>query len=574
MMMEERREDPMTYDDRPWLKSYDKFVNPDLLAPEISFNDLIEQSFSEFASRPAMHFMGKSFSFAELDQCSRRFAAFLHEAGCGPGDVVGINLPNTPQYLFAHAGALRAGCAVTGVSPLLTAKEMAYQLNDSGTKVLVCMDSIFAERLLKIKDKVPKLTHVVATNVADFLPWIMRTLGKALKKVPYGKVGPIPGKTVLTFPELLEKYPAKAPKPQAKPDDTCLIQYTGGTTGLPKGTELSHKNIVNNIFQSTQWFETERGGEVYMSGFPFFHLAGLFFGMSAMANGNAQVLVPDPRNTAQMCKDFAKFRPTVMANVPSLYQMLLNQPLFKGLDFSCLRGFISGAAPLAEETVRKLEQAGGVGNVLEVYGMTETSPLMTMNPYKGMKKVGSVGLPLQSTYVKMIDLETGTREVPFGEAGELIVRGPQVMKGYFNKPEETAHALREFQGQHWLHTGDIACMNEDGYITIMDRAKDMLNVGGYKVFSREVEESLCSLPVIEFCAIIGLPNPERPGTEIVKAVIQLAADSKAKDRDGLKKEILSYCRENMAPYKIPKVIEFIENIPLTAVGKVDKKALR
>ena len=564
----------MIYDDRPWLKSYDKFVNPDLLAPDVSYVALLEKSFSEFAGRPAMHYMGKSFSFSQLDEYSGRFANFLSEIGCGPGDVVGINLPNIPQYLFAHAGALRAGCAVTGVSPLLTAKEMAYQINDSGARVLVCMDSIFEERVLKIQDKVPKLSHIIATGVADFLPWIKRSLGKLLKKVPSGKVTPIPGKTVMTFPELLEKYPAKTPNVSIKPEDTCLIQYTGGTTGLPKGTELSHKNMVNNIFQSTQWFETERGGEIYISGFPFFHLAGLFFGMSAMSNGNAQVLIPDPRNTKHISKEFAAYRPTVMANVPSLYQMLLNEPLFKGLEFGSLKGFISGAAPLAEETFRKLEQVGRDGNVLEVYGMTETSPLITMNPYKGVKKVGTVGLPLQSTYVKMIDLETGTKEVPIGEAGELIVRGPQVMKGYFRKPEETAHAFREFQGQKWLHTGDIARMDQDGYITIMDRAKDMLNVGGYKVFSREVEETLYDYPAIEFCAIIGLPNPERPGTETVKAVIQLARDFKEKDHAILKKEILAYCRENMAPYKIPKIIEFVDQLPLTAVGKVDKKALR
>ena len=564
----------MSYDDRPWLKFYDEWVEQEITIPNTNAAELIESSFSDFADQAALHFMGATITFGKLDELSRRFATFLAEIGCGPGDVVGINLPNIPEYMIAHAGTLRAGCAATGVSPLMTPKELAYQLNDCGARVLVTLDAIFEARVTKIGDKTPKLTHVVAANIADFMPWTKRFLGKLLKKVPTGTVAPLADKTVLTFPELLAKYPAKAPNVKITPEDNCLIQYTGGTTGMPKGTELTHRNLVSNVTQANQWLAFERGKEIYLSGFPFFHLAGLGVGMSAIAFGNTQVLIPDPRNTKHICQEIARYRPTRMANVPSLYQMLLGDPAFKTLDFSALRSSLSGAAPFPVESFRAIEQIIGEGKVVEVYGMTEASPLLTINPMKGKKKIGTVGVPIQSTCMKLVDLDTGTKEVALGEEGEIIARGPQIMKGYYNKPEETAHALREFQGERWLYTGDVAKMDEDGFFTVVDRAKDMLNVGGYKVFSKEVEESLYDHPAVKFCAIVGLPNPERPGSELVKALIQIDPSHQDKDRDGLEKEISEYCRENMAPYKRPKTIEFVEELPLTAVGKVDKKALR
>ena len=248
--------------------------------------------------------------------------------------------------------------------------------------------------------------------------------------------------------------------------------------------------------------------------------------------------------------------------------------MFKTLDFSNCNVCISGAAPFAVESIEAFESIVGKGKVLEVYGMTETSPILTMNPAKGQKKIGSVGIPIQSTRIKLVDIETGEQEVPMGEEGELIANGPQVMKGYLNKPEETAHALREFQGEKWLYTGDVARMDADGYFSIADRVKDMLIVGGYKVFSREVEEKLYELPEVEFCAIVGIPNKDRPGNDIVKLVVQRSAQAEDKDPEALKNEIIEYCKKNMAPYKVPKIIDFTDEIPLTAVGKVDKKQLR
>jgi len=565
----------MTYDERPWLKFYDKGVDPDISIPNESYFKMIEDSFSDFAERPALHFMGTTLTFRQVDEYSRRFSTFLTEIGCGPGDIVGINLPNIPQYLIACVGTLRAGCIVSGVSPLLTGKEVAHQLNDCGARVLVTLDAIFEHRLGKLWDGVsPKLSHVVAAGLADFMPWLKRNLGKLLKKIPSGKVSSIPGKTVISFNDLLATYPDRATKAGIELNDTCLIQYTGGTTGLPKGAELTHRNMLANACQFKQWFDIQRGNEVFLSGFPFFHIAGLAVGMIGLGMGGTQILIPDPRNTNHICKEYKRYLPTGMANVSSLYQMLLDDPMFKTLDFSRLKLCISGAAPLAGELYKAMEAVVGKGKVVEVYGMTETSPLTIMNLHKGIKKIGKVGIPIQSTRIKIVDLETGTVEVPVGQEGEIICNGPQVMKGYYRKPEETDHALRDFKGEKWIYTGDVARMDEDGFFVIVDRAKDMLNVGGYKVFSREVEEILFEHPAVESCAIIGTPDPKRPGAEQVKAVIQLTKDRRDDDSEALAREITEYCRENMAPYKAPKIIEFVDMLPLTAVGKVDKKALR
>jgi len=564
----------MNYDEKPWLKSYDAWVESEFLIPDQTFVDLVEQSFSDFPERAVFHFLGVTMTFGEFDRYTQKFARFLADIGCGPGDVVGVNMPNIPQYMIAQVGAFRAGCAVTGVSPLLSGKEIAHQLNDSKARVLVTLDAIFENRFLKVQDKVPNVTHVVATNITDFLPPLKRFLAKTLKKVPVGKISPVPGKTVLPFMEVLRKYPARVPDARLKSEDTCLIQYTGGTTGLPKGAELTHRNIVSNIMQNRQWHNHERGREVYCCAFPFFHIAGGSFGMLGLAMGNTQILIPDPRNTTYICNEIKAKRPTCLLNVPSLYQLLLDNPMFKTLDFSTVKVCASGAAPFSPGPFRELEEIAGKGKVLEIYGMTETTAAMISNPINGAKKIGSVGLPMQNVRLKLVDLETGTREVPLGEQGEVIAQSPQIMKGYFEKPEESDYALRMFDGERWLFTGDVARMDDDGYIFIVDRTKDMINVGGFKVFSAEAEQTLYAHPAIEYCAIVGMPNPQRPGSELVKAVIQLAPEYVEHDKKKLEEEIVAYCRENMAPYKVPKTIEFTEAMPLTTVGKVDKKALR
>lgn len=564
----------MTYDDKPWLKSYDPGVEPEVEIPDTTLVDKFKEITSQFPDNPAAHFLGITLNYRDLMAHSDRFAQALMDKGCGPGDVVGLNLANVPQALIAMVGSLKAGCAISGVSPLLTPRELAYQLKDCKAKALVTLDAIFEHRLKGIADELPDLKFVVGTGILDFLPGFKRVLGRLLKKVPHGKVGPLPGKDVTKFMDILREYPAQSPDVEVKPQDTCLVQYTGGTTGLPKGTILTHRNMVANLTQIQAWNEFETGNEIMLSCFPFFHLAGLGAGIASLYSGLAQVLIPNPRDTKSVVSEMAKYQPTITYNVPSLYMMLLEEPGFDKVDFSRLQVAVSGASPFPAESIRALEAVIGSGKVLEGFGMTETSPAVTTNPRRGPKKIGSVGLPISSTRVRLMDLDTGTKQVPFGEEGEIVVAGPQVMKGYLNKPEESAIALREHDGETWLHTGDVARMDEDGFFFIVDRAKDMLIVSGFKVFSREVEEKLYEHPAIELCAIIGVPNPKRPGSEIVKLVVQKTQAYQDRNEDQVKEEIIAFSKENMSPYKVPKIIEFIDEIPLTAVGKVDKKVLR
>jgi long-chain acyl-CoA synthetase len=563
----------MNYDDKVWLKHYDEWVKPIISFPDITLIDMMERIFKDYPDRPAYHFLGVTGTYRELDQQSRRFAQYLIEKGCKPGDIVGLCTPNIPQFLIAFLGSLRAGCVVTGISLLLTPKELAYQINDSDAKVLVTLDALFERNFLQIKDEVPELKHIVVTNIADFLPAPKRFLGKLLKKIPTGTIVPVAGKEVISFMDILRDYPAERPEVNITGDNSALIYYTGGTTGPPKGAELSHWNMITNVIIIGEWCNFEMGTETFCSAFPFFHLAGTAVYLYALYYGATYILIPDPRNTGHICKEIEKYHPTVLVNVPSLYMMLLADPAFAKLDHSYSKLYFSAAAPLAEETIKALEDVIGKGKMVEGYGMTETGPLQSLNPV-GRTKPGTVGTPLSNVRLKLVDLEGGTKEVPIGEEGEIIVQTPSLMKGYHNKPEETANAIREFEGEKWMYTGDVARMDEEGYLSIVDRSKDMIIVSGFKVFSREVEDKLYDHPAVELCALVGVPNPDRPGSELVKAFIQLAPEYREKDHKKLKEEIISFARENMAPYKVPKSVEFIDEIPLTSVGKVDKKALR
>ena len=564
----------MPYDHKPWLKSYDEGIGPEVRIPDITLVDRFDEVLELFPHRPAIHFFGRTITYETLIGQANRFAWMLIKTGCKPGDVVTINLPNLPQYLIAQVGALKAGCATSGLSPLLTPNEMAYQLNDCKAKALVTLDAIFEHRFLGISDSLPHLKLVIATGILDFLPKIKRFFARVLKKVPTGNVTPLPGKRVVHFMDILASYPDDTPGVKIDPEDHCLVQYTGGTTGLPKGTVITHRNLIANVMQVYEWIDPEMGKEVGLSGFAFFHLAGLMLGLLGIAAGGAQVLIPDPRDTKHIIREMARYRPTILINVPSLYMMLMEESGFRKLDFSNLKFCISGAAPFPADIIMELEEVIGRNKVIEVYGMTETSPIITMNPRKGKKKIGTVGLPVQSTKVKLVDLEAGTTEVPVGEEGELIVQGPQVMKGYLNKPEETEIAIRELQGERWLYTGDVARMDEEGYFTVVDRSKDMLIVGGFKVFSQEVEEKFHEHPAIDLCAIIGVPNPKRPGSELVKLFVQIGHAYQNRKEEDIREDIIVFARENLSPYKVPKVIQFMEKLPLTPVGKVDKKALR
>jgi len=557
-----------------WKKSYDPGIaDLDPAKWETSYVEAVEPIFERFPNKTAFAFMGVKVTFEELGRYANRFAHMLLANGLKKGDVVGINLPNIPEYLIAWLGTLRAGCVVSGISPLLSAEEMKYQLKDSNAKGLVTLDAIFAARLVEIIDDLPELKLVATTSVGSFLPAIKRVLGQLLKKIPKGKVTPLPGRLVVDMKRVVNEpqYSADNPEVNITPDDVAYIQYTGGTTGSPKGAMLTHRNAVSDLLIVQHWLGWEEGKGLALSGFPFFHIAGLFFNENCIYLGWTQILIPNPRDTGHICKELAKYRPTALVNVPSLFQMLLDDPKFKKLNYSKLDNCISAAAPFPEDSQKELESIVGQGKLLEVYGMTETSPLTTMNPSKGKKKLGSIGLPLINTDLRLVDPDTG-KVAAVGEPGEICVKGPQVMIGYYNNPEETKLVFDE---DGYFHTGDVAVQDEDGYLSIVDRTKDMLIVGGFKVFSKRVEEILTEHPAIEMIALIGVPNPKRPGSELVKAFVTIRPDYKTGgDEEAIKADILQMAKDKLAPYEVPKQIEIREELPLTTVGKVDKKILR
>jgi long-chain acyl-CoA synthetase len=556
-----------------WKKSYDPGLEDlDPSAWETTYPEVTREIFTEFREKTAMAFMGTHITYGTLDLYANRFAHMLLSQGLSKGAVVSINLPNIPEYVMAWLGALRAGCVVSGVSPLLSAEEMESQLQDSGARALVTLDALFAAKLSPIASRLPDLKTVVAVNIGDFMPRIKRFLGTMLKKIPTGKVTPLEGKTVYLFKEVIlpGRFSDRFPDIDLFPDDIACLQYTGGTTGIPKGAMLSHRNAVADLLIFQRWLGWKKGDGLGLSGFPFFHIAGLFTNANFVYLGWTQVLIPNPRDTGHICRELRRYRPKVMANVPPFYMLLAADPKFRKLDHSNLETCISAAAPYPEEARQEFEAIVGKGKILEGYGMTETSPLTIFNPVKGKKKTATIGLPLLNTDVRLTDPGTG-REVETGQPGEICIRGPQVMAGYYNKPEETRQV---FDADGWLHTGDVAIQDEDGYLRLVDRTKDMINVGGFKVFSRKVEDTLCRHPAVGMAAIIGVQNPERPGSEVVKAFVTLNPDHHGRDMDAVRRDILLFAREKLTPYEVPKIIEIRAELPLTNVGKIDKKKLR
>lgn len=570
------QEQSSKYAQRFWMKNWDDGLE-DLEYEKYNktYIDLISPNFRDFPDERAYAYLGIEATFQELDEISNQFANMLLDHGFKKGDIVAINLPNMPEYLISVIGTIKAGCIVSGVSPLLSAVQVQYQLEDLGAKdkkvALVTLDAAFESNIMKIANKIDRTRLIITTNVAGFLPGWKRFLGKLLGKVPKGKVSPIPGKTVLDFhKDVIEKYPSIGVNIEITPDDVGWIQYTGGTTGPPKGAMLTHRNCSHNILAITTWMQWERNDGILLSGFPMFHIAGLTLAEVGPAIGWPQILIPNPRDTAHIVEEMKNYNVTNLVNVPSLYQMLIKEEEFKEMDHSDLGICISAAAPFPKESQVELERIIGEGKLLELYGMTETSPVSTMNPAVKEKKLGTVGMPILNVKCKIVD-PLSDELVPLGEAGEICIGGPLVMKGYYNQPEETKHAIDD---DGYMHTGDVGIMDDDGYIRIVDRTKDMINVGGYKVFSSKIEDELSKHPAIDMMALIGIPHPNRPGSEIVKAYIQIHPNYDYENEESLKQDILDYADEILAPYEVPKEIQFTKEIPLTAVGKIDKKVLR
>jgi len=565
------------YKTKIWLKSYDHFVPPEIDIEVYPLSEMLRRTVSEFPNKLCYDFMGTTATYFEYEENVIKFANFLAKNGVKKGDRVAIHLPNCPQYMIALFGTFYAGCVSTGMNFLLKPNEIIYQLKDSGAKAIITLDSFYDEAVEKaLSSGQTDVEIVITTNITDLMKLspILKWLGKKLKKIPFGNVNPVKGIKYIDFKEILENYPcdkgAMLTHALDPNKDLAFLQYTGGTTGPPKGAMLTHGNEITNITQVLKWIEydAEEGGEIFLSAFPFFHLAGMFLNLGAILYASMQILVPDPRDLKHYIKMIKKYRPSIMACVPTLYLYLMNEPKFRNLDLSSIRAYISGAAPFASETLREFERIVGEKMVIEVYGMTEGSPIVTSNPYLNERKIGTVGLPISNTEIKIVDVDDKEKEVPLGKPGEIVIKGPQIFKGYWNKPEETKNALKD----GWFYSGDVGVMDEDGYITIVDRTKDMIIVSGYKVFSVEVDDKMSKHPAIELCSTVGIPNPEKPGSELVKLFVLLKEGFP--NNEATKESILEFARENLSSYKVPKLIEISEDIPLTVVGKIDKKVLR
>ena len=548
-------------DNYPWQSVYDELG---IEAPSLDDRTLgswVEEHGKSLADNTALQYVDREISYRELDEMSNQLANALSSLGISKGDVVGIHMPNIPQYPIALVAISKLGCAGSGVSPLLMPGEIVHQIEDAGITALISFDALANSALTQLPSIPACLKNVIVAGAADYL---------APTEVA---IPDINGVSCISYLTLVEGESKEFEAESVHWNDTWMIQYTGGTTGAPKGAEISVRNIVYNVLQTSAYSPWEIGKEVLATAFPMFHVAGLGITVSAIRHGARMLLIPDPRDIEFFCKQMTRFPPTRLAAVPTLYQMLLDHPLFGDIDFSNLKVAITGAAPLTATDRERIEAVIGANTLSDLFGMTETGPVHVGSPHK-RSKAGSIGIPVPGADTRIVDLETGTEEMPFGEAGEIITSGPHVMKGYLNLPEESAKAMREWRGKTWMYTGDVGYMDDEGYIFLCDRAKDMLIVGGFKVFSVEVEDKLKGLDFIAESAVVGTADEKRPGNDIVNLYVELKPEATGRDVEQISKEIQEYCRANMAAYKVPKVIRVIDEIPLTPVGKIDKKVLR
>ena len=549
--------------ERPWLKFYDEGVPAHIDYPEQTLPELLAASARRHPRRTATVFMGKSLSYAALDEAATRFAIALRSLGVQKGDRVALVLPNCPQFLIGYYGAMRLGAVVVPTNPLYVEREMEHQFKDAGVKVVLTLD-LFYPKVRKVKEATG-VESIVVTSVKEQLPALLALL-YPLKAKHDGTLVTIPAENgVYMLPDLLKAASGPEPAGGPDPDDLALLQYTGGTTGVSKGAMLTHRNLVTNTVQSVAWMTPDaRGSEpdIVLGALPYFHVYGMTVAMNlAVYLGGMQILLPR-FVVHDVLEAIRKYRPTLFPGAPTMYVALINSPETQKYDLSSIRACLSGSAPLPVEVQNKFEALTG-GKLVEGYGLTEASPVTHCNPLYGHRKYGKIGVPFPDTEARVVDLETGTEVLGPNQPGELCIRGPQVMKGYWNRPEETAQTLRD----GWLYTGDIATVDDEGYFAIVDRKKEMIIASGYNIYPREIEEVLYGHPKVKEAAVVGVPDPYRG--ETVKAFIV--------PKDGVNltaDEILSYCKEKLAVYKVPKLVEFRKELPKSMVGKVLRRVLR
>lgn len=546
---------------KPWIANYPPETAPSLEYPRVPLTRFLEQSAADFPDSFAIYFLGKRITYRELLAMSYQFAHALIRRGVRKGDRVAIMLPNTPQTVISYYGALFAGATVVMTNPLYTERELIHQLNDSGAETIITLDMLYS-RVSSVQASTP-LKRLIVTSIGDFLPFFKKLLYPFVQKrerhnpqVPYGS-------EVEPFLSLLKESAPNPVKTEIDAEnDIALLQYTGGTTGVAKGVMLTHANLIANAVQcQAVLYKVRRGRERILGALPLFHVYGMTTVMNKGISIAAEIILVPKYDVKQIFDMIDKVRPTLFPGAPTMYIALINHSDLQKHDLSCIEVCVSGSAPLPAEVQHKFEELTG-GKLVEGYGLTEASPVTHSNPIWGKRVAGSIGLPWPDTDCRVVDSSTG-EALPPGEVGELAVKGPQVMKGYWNRPEETAAVLQD----GWLLTGDVGYMDKDGYFYIVDRKKDMIIAGGYNIYPREVEEVLFEHPAVQEAAVIGVPDPYRG--ETVKAFVVFKQGKQASED-----ELEKHCRNRLAAYKIPRQYEFRSELPKTMVGKVLRRQLQ
>jgi len=561
--------------EKPWLKHYDEGMPATLDYPTVPLDRFLTDAAAKHPDHTATVFgaavgsrvLDAKLSFRQLEGLVDRFAAGLQQMGVKRGDRVAIMLPNCPQFIIAAYATWRIGGIVVCCNPLYVAREVEHLLNDSEAETIVVMSSLY-ERVKSVRANTG-LKRVIVTNVKEYFPILLKLLFTLAKEKKEGHRVDISGDAdTYWFQDLLKGAPLRPGPVEVAPEEVATLIYTGGTTGGAKGAQLTHHNLVSNATVLNLWAQSQEAKDVLIAVMPFFHAYGLTVGMNTcIANAVTAVLIPNPRDTVHVLKSIEKHRATIYPGVPTMFVGFNNFPEREKYDLTSLRFAVSAAAPLAPEVQERFEAITG-GKMVEAYGLTETGPAAAMDPIDRPRS-HSIGVPLPDTDIKIVDLETGEQELPAGEIGEIIIKGPQVMKGYWKLPTETANALRVGpDGQPgWFYSGDIGFADDDGYFHIADRKKDMIIAGGYNIYPADVEAVLFEHHKVQEAAVIGVPD-ERRG-ETVKAFIVLKEGETATED-----ELIAFCRERLAAYRVPRVIEFRDDLPKSMIGKVLRRELR
>ena len=550
---------------KTWHRFYDPGVPPVLEFEDITLPGFLERSAAEYPDATALIFLNRTMTYRELQADVDRFAAALARLGVGPGIRVAVQLPNLPQTVIAFYAALSLGATVVMTNPLYVEREIEHQWNDAGCTVAVVADFLFDRRVAHIREKLA-VEHYVIASIPDFLRFPLNLLASLrLRRADPPLLASVkPGPGVHLMRSLMKQTAPDRPRPAIAMDDTALLQYTGGTTGVAKGAMLTHRNLSCNVQQVTAWFvDVRRGGEVMMGVLPFFHVFGLTVAMAfPLSVAGAVVLMPNPRDMPQLIASISKHRVTLFPAVPAMFTAIVNAQGVEKLDLTSVRSCFSGSAPLPPDILQRFEKMTG-GKIVEGYGLTETSPVTHANPLDGRRKIGSIGVPLPNTDMKVVSLEDGTTEVGAGKQGELLLKGPQVMRGYWNAPEQTAAAFTD----GWFRTGDIAAVDADDYTFIVGRKKDMIIAGGYNIYPDEIDAVLVAHPAVLEAATVGIPDPKRG--ETVKSFVVLRPGQRA-----TADELAEYCRRELAAYKVPRSFAFLDELPKSSALKILRRELQ